>query len=191
MKYVMDTSAFTSVRKNAAQTKRYIRELAKFMLEDKRNKYYIPKTVWHELEILLRNKCLSEKCISELGEALMLKQPSRMELLIPAQFVNDYVNELRVRINKGLKEAEKLVLMKSGGINRPDDEVIREVREKYRTLMRQGMLDSEEDLDVLLLAKEINGTIVANDEGIEKWADKWGVHYIRADRFCGHVKREA
>ncbi len=190
MKYVMDTSAFTSIDKKASGTKKYIIELSKIMLNDEKNKYYMPKIVWIELERLLVNKGLSKKAIYNVGEAIIMKQPSRMEILLPAQFIYEFVNELRSRVNKGLRAAEKAVLEKSKNKNRPDADVIHDLRDKYKTVMRQGMLDSEEDLDVLILAKEIKATIIAHDEGIEKWADKWGIHYIRSDRFENHIKRK-
>jgi predicted DNA-binding protein (UPF0278 family) len=39
------------------------------------------------------------------------------------------------------------------------------------------MLDSKEDLDVLLLAKELQAGIVASDEGVMKYAKRWGIRY--------------
>jgi len=61
--------------------------------------------------------------------------------------------------------------------------VITGLREKYRMALREGILDSKEDLDVLLLAKELNATVVSADEGIRKWAERIGLKYVEANKF--------
>ena len=105
----------------------------------------------------------------------------------PTEFIYQYVGEIRDRFNKGLRESEKAVLAKGG--NRPDSAVIKDLREKYRVAIRKGILDSKEDLDVLLLAKEMKASVVAKDEGIMEWAEKWGIPFIEAESFPKLLKQ--
>ncbi len=109
-----------------------------------------------------------------------------MELMLPSQFLHDYVVEVRERLNKGLREAEKAV-GRTGG-KETSEEIISDLRDKYRIAVRKGLLDSKEDLDVLLLAKELGATVIAKDEGIREWAEKWGIRFIDSRNFAKHLK---
>jgi hypothetical protein len=56
--------------------------------------------------------------------------------------------------------------------------LITRLRDRYREAMRQGILDSKEDVDVLLLAYELDGALVSADNGMRKWADKVGIKIV-------------
>lgn len=49
--------------------------------------------------------------------------------------------------------------------------------------MRYGILDSAPDIDVLILAKELDAAVVASDFGIQKWAEELGVRFVPAHTF--------
>ena len=55
---------------------------------------------------------------------------------------------------------------------------ITDLRKKYRAALREGIIDSKEDVDLILLAKEMDGILMTADSGIVKWADKLGIRYI-------------
>jgi hypothetical protein len=61
--------------------------------------------------------------------------------------------------------------------------IISDFRAKYRNALRYGTLDSAPDLDVLLLAKEMDAGVVARDEGIKKWAERLGLRYVEGEAF--------
>ena len=182
-RFVLDTSSFTSVNKAREGTEKHIIKMITLISKAKKSKItcYCPPIVWEELKGVLESKKIPVKEIRKLDAWLVQKSPSRMELMIPAEFLYEYVGEVRERFNKGLREAEKAVLSKGG--NRPDELVIKDLREKYKTSMRQGILDSKEDLDVLLLAKELSAGVVTSDEGMKKWAKKWGIRVINSSSF--------
>jgi len=184
-RFVLDTSAFTGGNRTKKQTEKHILDLIKLISKAKKANVtcYIPPSVWIELEGMLKSKKIPKKEIDKLDAWLVQKSPSRMELLVPAEFIYEYVREVRERINKGLREAEKAVLAVCKGQDREDALVIKDLRNRYRTKMRQGLLDSIEDLDVLMLAKELKAGIVAVDEGIECWSDTWGIRFIHGDSF--------
>jgi hypothetical protein len=60
---------------------------------------------------------------------------------------------------------------------------VRKFREKYRNALRYGILDSGPDIDILLLAKELNAAVISQDMGIQKWAEQLGLRYLEARTF--------
>lgn len=188
-KYVLDTSAFTNLAASKGQIYRGIIKLTDMVAKAKKRgvRVYCPPSIWTELTRMLENKSVSKKVINKLDTYIIQKSPSRLELMIPSQFLHDYVGEVRERFNKGLREAEKAVERTRHG-KETHDLVIKELRDKYRVAIRKGLLDSKEDLDVLLLAKEIKATVVAKDEGIKDWAHRWGIRFIDARDFAKHLK---
>lgn len=150
----------------------------------------MPPSVWDELVGLLERKDIDPDLISLLDAWLIQKAPSRMELQMPSEFLYQYIIQLRERLNKGLREAEKAV-MKAKHAPESHERVIKELREGYKEAMRKGMLDSKEDLDVILLAKEMKADIIAKDEGIANWARMWGIRFIDAEKFEGMIRQGA
>ncbi len=183
-RFVLDTSAFTGLNKSKKEINKHILEMIKLIskAKDAGITCYTPPSVWEEIKHLLENKGISKRSINSLDAWLVQKTPSKAELMIPAAFMYEYIGEVRNRINKGLREAEKAVIKTK---HKPEShaKVIKELRNNYREKMRQGMVDSKEDLDVLLLAKELNAGIVASDEGIKKWAKEWGIRFIDSEAF--------
>ena len=84
---------------------------------------------------------------------------------------------LQVQIN-GLRIAEEHT-KEAGRMSEEDvGRLINKLREKYREALRAGIIDSKEDLDVLLLAYELDAILVSGDEGVRNWADKVGIKLI-------------
>lgn len=183
-RFVLDTSAFTGLGEEKKAIEKHIEKLAELIAKAKKRDVscYIAPSVWEELQRLLIEKGIKKTVIEKLDAWTIEKAPSRYELSVPAEFLFEYVGEVRERFNKGLREAEKAVM---GTHHKPEThaEIIRELRDKYRTAVRKGILDSKEDLEVLLLAKELNAGVVAADEGILKWAKKWGIRHEGAATF--------
>ncbi|MEM0372853.1 MAG: RNA ligase partner protein [archaeon] len=177
-RFVLDTSAFTGVSMPKKGIEKRILKMIKLISDAKSASVtcYCPPSVWKELRGMLENKKIPAKEIKKLDAWLVKKTPSVSEIDVPSEFLYEYVSEVRERFNRGLREAEKAVLAKGG--NRPDDIVIRDLRENYKKNMRQGILDSIEDLEILLLAKELDAGVVTGDDGIRKWANKWGIRLV-------------
>ncbi len=182
-RFVLDTSAFTAPGQSKRETVKHVKNLVKLIskAKDANITCYTPPSVWEELKSMLERSGYSDRLIRKLDAWLVQKAPSRRELMVPAEFVYEYISEIRNRMNKALRESEKAVL--SRGVDRPDDVVIRELRDKFRTVMRKGIVDSKEDLDILFLAKELNAGVVSKDQGIKEWAKKWGIRFIDAESF--------
>ena len=49
--------------------------------------------------------------------------------------------------------------------------------------MRTGILDSKEDLELVLVAKELEAILVSSDEGAMKFAKQLGCNILKAEKF--------
>ncbi|MET1124544.1 MAG: RNA ligase partner protein [Archaeoglobaceae archaeon] len=155
---------------------------------------YIPyPTVYGELVSFLRRYNCSEDVFIKLDTWLVKKTPNRYEVKIPAVILYEYIVSVRQKINKGRRIAEEFIWESSAttaNFNGSGEELEKEIgnivsrfREKFRTAMRQGLLDSAPDLDVLLLAKELNAAVVSSDTGIRRWSEKLGLRFVEAMKF--------
>ncbi|MCD6490086.1 MAG: RNA ligase partner protein [Thermodesulfobacterium sp.] len=132
---------------------------------------YIPTSVFEELKRMLTNLKLPPKARS----VLKIKSPKKYELYIPAFLMYEFIEELRNRINKGLRVAEEAV--KSSTYKKPE-EVLKFLRRRYREVLREGIVDSKEDLELILLSLELDAIVLSADKGVLNMADKLGLRYL-------------
>lgn len=131
----------------------------------------MPSSIYEELK-----KMVKELRIPPRARAVFkVKSPRKYELQIPAFLLYEFIEDLRKRINKGLRVAEEAVRLSSG---KNPGEVINTLRRKYREALREGILDSREDLELILLALELDGIILSADRGVLLMADKLGIRYV-------------
>lgn len=137
--------------------------------------FYMPSSVYDELRLM---KNLGD--IPPAFEAIVrIRSPRRFNLQIPAGIVYEFIEEVRKRIDRGLRIAEEHAMMgRESGAVQEVGRVITRLRERYREGLRRGIIDSREDMDVLLLAYELDGVLTSADEGLRKWADKVGVKIV-------------
>ncbi len=103
----------------------------------------------------------------------------------PALFLYEFVEEMRNRVNKGLRIAEKAVR----GVAKADErDVIQTLRQNYREALRDGIIDSKEDIDLVLLAKELDALLVSVDNGVVLWAEKLGVKWLMPTKFREYLE---
>ncbi|NOR46478.1 MAG: RNA ligase partner protein [Methanosarcinaceae archaeon] len=163
---------------------------------------YVPfPTVYDELHDFAKNNGCDSDVLAKIDTWLVKKAPDRYNVMVSSRMFHEYVSHMRERINKGMNVAEDAILeaateclfLTSEAKNKNDieEEIEREVigkivgkfRNKYRNALRYGILDSAPDIDVLLLAKELDAAVVASDFGIQKWAEQMGVRYVPANTF--------
>lgn len=133
--------------------------------------FYMPPTIYQEL----LNFVAIENIPIDWQIRIIQKPPKRYELTVPAFLLYELIEDVRLRIDKGLRVAEEAVRVTSPATE-PD--TIANLRKKYRAALREGIIDSKEDVDLILLAKEMDGIVMTADLGIVKWADKLGIRYI-------------
>jgi len=181
-KFVIDTSLFVNPasRKKFGKTpKAAVKSFVK-KTKNTNAEFYIPPMVFKELL-----NFIDEKTANELEIHIKKRAPNMHAIYLPAAVFDSFVEDVRMRMSKGLRLAEEFARD-----NRPDNEVkLRKLREKYRSALRTGIVDSREDFELLLLAKELEATVVTSDEGVIKFAEKIGCEYLNAGRFHDLLKR--
>lgn len=133
--------------------------------------FYMPPTIYQEL----LNFVEIEQIPIEFQIRIFQKPPKRYEMSVPAFLLYELIEDVRHRIDKGLRVAEEAVREVSA---ETEPETIANLRKKYRMALREGIIDSKEDVDLILLAKEMDGILISADTGIVKWADKLGIRYL-------------
>ncbi len=180
---VIDTSIFTNPdvyitfgRTPTTALKNFLKLISK--LEGP--KFYMPPSIYEEL----LNFVDVEKIPKDLQIRIFQKPPKKYELDVPAFLLYELIEDVRHRIDKGLRVAEQAV---RDVINDSEPETITNLRKKYRSALREGIIDSKEDVDLILLAKELDGILVTADTGIMTWADKLGIRFVESRSLRGIV----
>jgi len=134
---------------------------------------YMPPSIYEEL-----TKFIGQTNISKKSVLINKKPPSIYELSIPSLMFYEFIEEFRLRINKGLRVAEKFTRRALRSEN--EEEIIKSLREEYRIALREGIIDSSQDCDLLLLSKELKAYLATSDKGLIKWSHKLGINCITA-----------
>jgi hypothetical protein len=200
-RFVLDTTALTSVElrtegKNLCETIGRILHLIAEARIKLNISCHIPfPTVYDELIGFMKRRKCPEELFVEVDTWLVKKTPNRYEVKIPSEVFYEYVKDMRERMSKGMKVAEGGIWLSAEEALKEDNRgkkigeinsigtIIKDFRAKYRNALRYGTLDSAPDLDVLLLAKEMDAGVVASDEGIKKWAERLGLRYVEGVTF--------
>jgi len=136
----------------------------------------MPPSIFKEL----LNFIARDRIPGDLLVILHQKPPSRYEMSCPAFLLYELIEDMRERINRGLRVAESAV---RGVAKKGEREAIQELRKKYREALREGIIDSKEDVDLILLAKELGAILVTADQGVIKWAEKLGIRWLFPEKF--------
>ena len=123
--------------------------------------------------------------------SVTIKSPDLNTIQFPATVFAQYVEENRTRAYRGMTVAEEEI-QKAGNMFMGKEilgkkefqmtvgTIIKGFRERFRNATRVGYIDSLGDLDLIMLAKEQNGSVVTTDEGLLRWARICGVKEIPA-----------
>lgn len=148
--------------------------------------FYMPPSIFEELLHFVDK----DRIPGDLLVILHQKPPKRHELKCPAFLLYELIDDMRERVNKGLRIAEKAV---RGAEKNKTDEIIQDLRRKYREALREGIIDSKEDVDLLLLAMELDALLITADQGLIRWAEKLGIQWLFPEKFkdylMGAIKR--
>lgn len=213
-RFVLDTSALTDSATREKEGYKTLCEGVNSIMDiiaEARLSYelscYIPyPSVYNEVCGFIKNNGCEDEVIAKIDTWLVKKTPDRYEVKIPSKIFYEYVDYMRSRINKGMTVAEDAIweaatdclFVTSRAQDKKNIEieierdvigsVVRKFRDKYRTALRYGILDSGPDIDVLLLAKELDAAVVASDMGVQKWAEQLGLRFVEAKSFPAMIK---
>jgi hypothetical protein len=201
-RFVLDTSVFLTdeIRRDDEDLEAAVTRLLDRIAEAKLQlniSCYIPPTVYDELTGILDNRGVSEATLQKLNTWVMKKNPTRFEVMIPADIVYSFIQEMSDRVDRGLRVSEKAVRRaeeSSGEDGEREymtavDEVVSDLRDEYRSTLRRGVLDSREDFDLLILARELDAGVVTEDTGVVAWAEDFGLRYLRGRDFPTLLER--
>ena len=189
-KFVLDTSLFLAnqIREDEDRLNDAVERLLDSM-NDSGLKFYMPPTTFEELLDILEGSVEPEN-MKELKAVITRQSPSRYEVDIPGEMLYKFIGEMRERVDKGLRLSEKAVRKDLDEIDEPEHEhysktdvVVSNLRDNYKEKMRKGTIDSKEDIDLLLLAREIEASIITEDQGVINWCEDLGVSYIKGRDF--------
>jgi len=153
---------------------------------------YMPPSIHSELTTMLDDRPVSEATRSKLNTWVIRKHPDRYTVSIPADVVYRFVDEMSDRVDRGLRVSEEAVrraetsadeLVDDHNHMTEIDAVISDLRDRYRRALRQGVLDSREDFDLLILARELDAGVVTEDTGIIAWTEDFGLRYLHGKDF--------
>lgn len=158
---------------------------------------YMPPSVYDECTRMLETRDVSDETLAALGTWVIRKHPDRYAVTIPADVVYEFIDEMSDRVNRGLRVSEEVVRRAEQLEPEPlddhehktvTDELITELRDRYRASLRKGVLDSREDFDLLILARELDAGVVTEDAGIIDWTEDFGLRYLRGKEFPGLIR---
>ncbi|MGZ7066807.1 MAG: RNA ligase partner protein [Methanobacterium sp.] len=203
-RFVLDTTAFTDNQLRDEFGDGELSKTADFLIDliaESRIKLnmscHMPPITYKEfIEYMTRYDC-PEEILIKTETWIVKKTPDRYDTKIPSEIFYEYVQDMRERMNKGMRISENAIweaavesmVRMSREEKKADIELevignaIKDFRKKYRAALRKGTLDSAPDLDVLLLAKELGAGVVAADEGIKIWAERLGLRFLSAKSF--------
>jgi hypothetical protein len=182
--FVIDTSIFTNTDVSIAFGKSpttALKGFLKLISKLERPCFYMPPSIYREL----MNFVDVDKIPKDLQVKIFQKPPRKYEMSVPAFLLYELIEDVRRRIDKGLRVAEQAV---RDVVMDAETETITNLRKKYRSALREGIIDSKEDVDLILLAKELDGILVTADVGIMTWADKLGIRFIESRNLRGIIE---
>ncbi|MCK4519600.1 MAG: RNA ligase partner protein [Candidatus Omnitrophica bacterium] len=179
---ILDTSIFVNPDSRTYFGNTVSKAFCNFLdlIKDKKHiNCYIPPSIYEELTKFIEKLPPVEKTI-----LINKKPPSSYQTPVSAMLVYEFIEEMRLRINKGLRIAEKYTRKGLAAPmptrNERNEELIKSLRQEYRAALREGIIDSKEDFDLVLLAKELNAYLATSDQGLVKWAQKLGIPCLNA-----------
>jgi RNA ligase partner protein len=200
-RFVLDTSTFITeeIRRDDERCEEAVDRLLDLVADARLSlniSCYFPPSIYRELETMLQERDVSEETFKKLNTWVIKKDPARYEVMIPSEIVYDFIDEMSDRVNRGLRVSEKAVRKAEEYEPKPTedeqmtevDELVSDLRSEYRSALRQGVLDSREDFDLLILARELDACVVTEDQGIINWASDFGLRHLKGRDFPGLIE---
>jgi len=193
--YVVDTNFFVNLQRtlNLGKNKEEVVEnfinLVREAVRAEKCEFLTTPDVAKEIQSFFgTNKALVDKLMG----VVTITSPGMSDIHLDATLFYDLVNEIGIRLYRGLRVAEEPIkeILAQKLPNTPDiaQTYVGALRDKYRRTTREGFLDSTTDLGLILLAKERNATLVTSDNGLLLWARKFGCKEMTPELLAQKIK---
>ena len=178
-RFVLDTSVFTNPHVASQFGETHVETLRTFLGIARRcpAEFYMPLSVYEEFRTM---RDLEPELAGDLETEIWVRSPRRFTLTIPSEVLYEFIDEVRGRIDRGLRIAEEHTKRAGASADMPP-ELITHLRERFREAMRKGLVDSREDVDAVLLAMELDAELASADEGMRKLGNRMGVKLVTAN----------
>lgn len=191
--YILDANLFFNMQAGldlGQTTKDVIVNVTTYAQKLKKNKaadFFMPPRVVDEFLSFFDEE--KEEFLKDFLSTIIVKSPSTAELNFPAGLFYKLVDDIRQRSYRGLRigeeeiEAAGRLMLGGGNLNARDFQikigaVVKKYRERYRQATRLGFLDSVADLDLIVLARELDGFLISADEGVLNWGRLFGIKEV-------------
>ncbi len=192
--YVIDTNVFfnlevkTGLGNSAHDIIVQFTEIAKKLRDEKKAQFFMPPSIAEEI-VEFTSSTATKADIDALLSVITIKSPHISDVQFPAAVFYTLVDEIRTRSYRGLtiaqEQVEATAQLVSGKTfenkieyQKGIGEVVSKLRERYRQATRFNFLDSVADLDLIVLAKELDAHLVSADEGVVRWGRLFGVKEV-------------
>lgn len=198
--YVLDTNLFFNMQAGLGfgdTTEKVMETMVAF---GQKARLFMPPRIVEEFLSFFEDK--EQTSIKKLLSHITVKSPNIDSFQFSASIFYTLIEDVRNRSYRGLRigeeEIEQAASSFMGGTH-PLSKIefqkkvgvqIKGFRDRYRQATRVGFLDSLADLDIIVLAKEIDGIVVSTDEGLLKWSRLFGVKEMSPMVF-GHLHHQA
>ncbi|MBI1862590.1 RNA ligase partner protein [Candidatus Microgenomates bacterium] len=196
--FILDTNLFFNMEAGISlggTTKEVMQKVIDFAVRSKADNsavLYMPPRIVDEISGFFDNP--QEDILKELLSVVIIKAPDASQVQFPAPVFYRLIEDVRNRSYRGLQIAEEEVektatemmgkeVLPKVPFQKAIGAIIKTLRMRYRNATRTGFLDSVADLDLIMLAKEVNGCVVTTDEGVTIWARHFGVKEMPATAF--------
>jgi len=188
--FVLDTNLFFNMEaglgfgKKTEEVTINLTKTIKALKKEKKADFFMPPRAIDEYLSFFEDK--DQLFIKEFLSAITVKSPDISQVSFPASVFYQLIDDIRHRSYRGLNIAEEEIeaAVKELAGETPSSKkefqiaigkFIKGFRERYRQATRAGFLDSVTDLDLIVLAKELDGLLVSTDEGVISWGRIFGV----------------
>lgn len=189
-KYILDANLFFNMEsgldlgEKTEEVVRRLTEMAKKLKAEKKAEFYLPPRVVDEFLSFFENE--EQQFLKDFLSSIIIKSPDAGKMTFPAAIFYEIVSDIRQRSYRGLNIGEEEIgragkaMLGKKDLATKDFQiqigvVIKKFRERYRQATRFGFLDSVADLDLIVLTKELDGSLVSSDEGVIRWGRLFGV----------------
>lgn len=201
--YILDTNLFFNMEPglNLGKTTKDVLIQATTLMKAQKNATFImsPRIV-DELKSFFEQELPTY--VEDFLIHIEIRSPDPSKVQFSAAVFYALIDDVRERNYKGLRAAEdeirkaasqmmgKEVLPKQA-FEMTVGHSIQSFRTRYRNATRTGFIDSLADLDIIMLARELDGYIVTTDAGVLEWGRTFGVKELPAELFAKHLERDA
>lgn len=197
-KYILDTNLFFNMQAEMGlgdKTEDIISTMTEAMQKARAKKaaeFYMPPSIISEIESFFENP--NQPFLKNFIGNIIVKSPSLTELQSSATIIGEIILEARNRAFRGMKVGEEEItraadmFMGKEALAKKEfqmavGQILTKYRERYRNATRTGFIDSVADYELIMLAKEIDATLISTDEGVISWGRKFGVKEMNPSVF--------